>query len=217
MDKNATTSFSSWTSFSSSKPSEPWNQVIPPEWHLCFGDLLFLCYGLCTLRNFSIESWCVSLTLPRLWAVYHLSMFFSSLFSGKVNLVYHFDVSAWKLLSKENRIVSGQKGGEGDGSEVQTVLGAVPPFGVWWLIVSSVSPSLPPFHDYTADSADQEEHSLQEAALPPVTSSLIAAPITDPSQKFPQYLPLSAEDNLGPLPENWEMAYTENGEVYFIE
>lgn len=25
------------------------------------------------------------------------------------------------------------------------------------------------------------------------------------------------EDPLGPLPENWEMAYTENGEVYFIE
>ncbi|XP_029098915.1 membrane-associated guanylate kinase, WW and PDZ domain-containing protein 1 isoform X11 [Monodon monoceros] len=70
---------------------------------------------------------------------------------------------------------------------------------------------------FTADSGDQEEHSLQEATLPPVNSSIIAAPITDPSQKFPQYLPLSAEDNLGPLPENWEMAYTENGEVYFID
>ncbi|XP_007192473.2 membrane-associated guanylate kinase, WW and PDZ domain-containing protein 1 isoform X15 [Balaenoptera acutorostrata] len=70
---------------------------------------------------------------------------------------------------------------------------------------------------FTADSGDQEEHSLQEATLPPANSSIIAAPITDPSQKFPQYLPLSAEDNLGPLPENWEMAYTENGEVYFID
>ncbi|XP_065789397.1 membrane-associated guanylate kinase, WW and PDZ domain-containing protein 1 isoform X5 [Muntiacus reevesi] len=70
---------------------------------------------------------------------------------------------------------------------------------------------------FTADSGDQEEHSLQEATLPPVNSNIIAAPITDPSQKFPQYLPLSAEDNLGPLPENWEMAYTENGEVYFID
>lgn len=68
-----------------------------------------------------------------------------------------------------------------------------------------------------ADSGDQDEHTLQEATLPPVNSSILAAPITDPSQKFPQYLPLSAEDNLGPLPENWEMAYTENGEVYFIE
>nr|XP_048294377.1 membrane-associated guanylate kinase, WW and PDZ domain-containing protein 1 isoform X18 [Myodes glareolus] len=70
---------------------------------------------------------------------------------------------------------------------------------------------------FTADSGDQDEHTLQEATLPPVNSSILAAPITDPSQKFPQYLPLSAEDNLGPLPENWEMAYTENGEVYFID
>lgn len=28
---------------------------------------------------------------------------------------------------------------------------------------------------------------------------------------------VSPEDQLGPLPENWEMAYTENGELYFIE
>ncbi|XP_032215339.1 membrane-associated guanylate kinase, WW and PDZ domain-containing protein 1 isoform X18 [Mustela erminea] len=70
---------------------------------------------------------------------------------------------------------------------------------------------------FTADSGDQEEHTLQEAALPPVNSGIVAAPITDASQKFPQYLPLCAEDNLGPLPENWEMAYTENGEVYFID
>lgn len=26
-----------------------------------------------------------------------------------------------------------------------------------------------------------------------------------------------SEDPLGPLPDNWEMAYTEDGEVYFIE
>ncbi|XP_069875006.1 membrane-associated guanylate kinase, WW and PDZ domain-containing protein 1 isoform X11 [Dipodomys merriami] len=70
---------------------------------------------------------------------------------------------------------------------------------------------------FTADSGDQDEHILQETTVPPVNSSIVAAPITDPSQKFPQYLPLSAEDNLGPLPENWEMAYTENGEVYFID
>lgn len=70
---------------------------------------------------------------------------------------------------------------------------------------------------FTADSGDQEDHTLQETSLPPVNSSITAAPITDPSQKFPQYLPLTAEDNLGPLPENWEMAYTENGEVYFID
>ncbi|XP_037655847.1 membrane-associated guanylate kinase, WW and PDZ domain-containing protein 1 isoform X11 [Choloepus didactylus] len=70
---------------------------------------------------------------------------------------------------------------------------------------------------FTADSGDQDERPLQEPTLPPASASIPAAPITDPSQKFPQYLPLSAEDNLGPLPENWEMAYTENGEVYFID
>ncbi|XP_076984884.1 membrane-associated guanylate kinase, WW and PDZ domain-containing protein 1 isoform X2 [Tamandua tetradactyla] len=70
---------------------------------------------------------------------------------------------------------------------------------------------------FTADSGDQDERTLQEPTVPPANSSITAAPITDPSQKFPQYLPLSAEDNLGPLPENWEMAYTENGEVYFID
>lgn len=26
-----------------------------------------------------------------------------------------------------------------------------------------------------------------------------------------------SNDELGPLPDNWEMAYTEKGEVYFIE
>lgn len=30
-------------------------------------------------------------------------------------------------------------------------------------------------------------------------------------------LPPQEDDVLGPLPDNWEMAYTEKGEVYFIE
>lgn len=85
------------------------------------------------------------------------------------------------------------------------------------LLNSSVLVFFSPCAHRAADSGDQDEPTLQEATLPPVNSSALAAPITDPSQKFPQYLPLSAEDNLGPLPENWEMAYTENGEVYFIE
>ncbi|XP_074862250.1 membrane-associated guanylate kinase, WW and PDZ domain-containing protein 1 isoform X12 [Carettochelys insculpta] len=73
---------------------------------------------------------------------------------------------------------------------------------------------------FTADSGDQDEHnihSIRETAPPPVNSSITAIPTTEPSQKLPQYLPPSAEENLGPLPENWEMAYTENGEVYFID
>ncbi|XP_075794656.1 membrane-associated guanylate kinase, WW and PDZ domain-containing protein 1 isoform X28 [Pelodiscus sinensis] len=73
---------------------------------------------------------------------------------------------------------------------------------------------------FTADSGDQDEHNIhstRETAPPPVNNSVTAVPTTEPSQKLPQYLPPSAEENLGPLPENWEMAYTENGEVYFID
>ncbi|XP_038628725.1 membrane-associated guanylate kinase, WW and PDZ domain-containing protein 1 isoform X4 [Tachyglossus aculeatus] len=73
---------------------------------------------------------------------------------------------------------------------------------------------------FTADSGDQDEHSTQstrETTQPPVVNSVTSVPITESSQKPPQYLPLSVEENLGPLPENWEMAYTENGEVYFID
>uniref|UniRef100_A0A8B9TCG1 Membrane associated guanylate kinase, WW and PDZ domain containing 1 n=1 Tax=Anas platyrhynchos TaxID=8839 RepID=A0A8B9TCG1_ANAPL len=73
---------------------------------------------------------------------------------------------------------------------------------------------------FTAESGDQDEHNthiVREAAPPSVLDSHTNVPTTEPSQNLPQYLPPSAEDNLGPLPENWEMAYTENGEVYFIE
>ncbi|XP_060095472.1 membrane-associated guanylate kinase, WW and PDZ domain-containing protein 1 isoform X26 [Heteronotia binoei] len=73
---------------------------------------------------------------------------------------------------------------------------------------------------FTADSGEQDEHnthSTRETAPPPVNSSITTVPTTEPSQKLPQYLPPCAEENLGPLPENWEMAYTENGEVYFID
>ncbi|RMB98982.1 hypothetical protein DUI87_24527 [Hirundo rustica rustica] len=73
---------------------------------------------------------------------------------------------------------------------------------------------------FTAESGDQDEHNtriVREAAPPSTIESHTHVPTTEPSQSLPQYLPPSAEDNLGPLPENWEMAYTENGEVYFID
>ncbi|XP_058701477.1 membrane-associated guanylate kinase, WW and PDZ domain-containing protein 1 isoform X10 [Poecile atricapillus] len=73
---------------------------------------------------------------------------------------------------------------------------------------------------FTAESGDQDEHNthiLREAVPPSTIESHTHVPTTEPSQNLPQYLPPSAEDNLGPLPENWEMAYTENGEVYFID
>ncbi|XP_066051896.1 membrane-associated guanylate kinase, WW and PDZ domain-containing protein 1 isoform X21 [Chamaea fasciata] len=73
---------------------------------------------------------------------------------------------------------------------------------------------------FTAESGDQDEHNARagrEAAPASTIESHTHVPTTEPSQSLPQYLPPSAEDNLGPLPENWEMAYTENGEVYFID
>ncbi|XP_032606580.3 membrane-associated guanylate kinase, WW and PDZ domain-containing protein 1 isoform X19 [Taeniopygia guttata] len=73
---------------------------------------------------------------------------------------------------------------------------------------------------FTAESGDQDEHNthiVREAAPPSTIERHTHVPTTEPSQNLPQYLPPSAEDNLGPLPENWEMAYTENGEVYFID
>ncbi|XP_060622400.2 membrane-associated guanylate kinase, WW and PDZ domain-containing protein 1 isoform X14 [Anolis sagrei] len=73
---------------------------------------------------------------------------------------------------------------------------------------------------FTADSGEQDEHnthSTRDAEPSSVNSSITTIPTTEPSQKLPQYLPPCAEENLGPLPENWEMAYTENGEVYFID
>ncbi|NWW33559.1 MAGI1 protein, partial [Panurus biarmicus] len=73
---------------------------------------------------------------------------------------------------------------------------------------------------FTAEPGDHDEHNariLREAAPPSTIESHTHVPTTEPSQNLPQYLPPSAEDNLGPLPENWEMAYTENGEVYFID
>ncbi|XP_074909438.1 membrane-associated guanylate kinase, WW and PDZ domain-containing protein 1 isoform X17 [Buteo buteo] len=73
---------------------------------------------------------------------------------------------------------------------------------------------------FTAESGDQDEHNthiLRETAPPSAIDNHTNVPTTEPSQNLPQYLPPSAEDNLGPLPENWEMAYTENGEVYFID
>uniref|UniRef100_A0A8C7SNB2 Membrane associated guanylate kinase, WW and PDZ domain containing 1a n=1 Tax=Oncorhynchus mykiss TaxID=8022 RepID=A0A8C7SNB2_ONCMY len=51
--------------------------------------------------------------------------------------------------------------------------------------------------------------SIKCLIIPPVDSHI---PIATHAQ--PQASP---EDPLGPLPDNWEMAYTENGEVYFID
>ncbi|XP_062401870.1 membrane-associated guanylate kinase, WW and PDZ domain-containing protein 1b isoform X2 [Sardina pilchardus] len=76
---------------------------------------------------------------------------------------------------------------------------------------------------FTGDSSEPDEHtsvrpytthSLPSSAPPSAPSST-----TDgPQQPHPPlHPPPPEEDPLGPLPDNWEMAYTENGEVYFID
>ncbi|CAJ0937297.1 unnamed protein product [Ranitomeya imitator] len=73
---------------------------------------------------------------------------------------------------------------------------------------------------FTADSSEQDENPANNSQEPaaPLARILPSFPtITEASQKLPQYLPPTDEGRLGPLPDNWEMAYTENGEVYFID
>ncbi|XP_073425861.1 membrane-associated guanylate kinase, WW and PDZ domain-containing protein 1 isoform X7 [Dendrobates tinctorius] len=73
---------------------------------------------------------------------------------------------------------------------------------------------------FTADSSEQDENTANNSQEPaaPLARILPSFPtITEASQKLPQYLPPIDEGRLGPLPDNWEMAYTENGEVYFID
>ncbi|XP_068109909.1 membrane-associated guanylate kinase, WW and PDZ domain-containing protein 1 isoform X3 [Hyperolius riggenbachi] len=77
----------------------------------------------------------------------------------------------------------------------------------------------PEMNSSFTDSSEQDENSTNTTQeIPtPLIRTLPSFPITEASQKLPQYLPPVDEDILGPLPENWEMAYTENGEVYFID
>ncbi|KAM7423135.1 hypothetical protein PAMA_010927 [Pampus argenteus] len=78
---------------------------------------------------------------------------------------------------------------------------------------------------FTGDSSELEEihHSVQpfashqsEPSYPGTTPSPTS--ITESTQQsHPHLSHPPPEDPLGPLPDNWEMAYTENGEVYFID
>ncbi|KAG8435873.1 hypothetical protein GDO86_007098 [Hymenochirus boettgeri] len=72
---------------------------------------------------------------------------------------------------------------------------------------------------FTGNSSEQDEHTInfKQDKVPPVVRILPTFPNTEAPEKLPHYLPPSDGQRLGPLPENWEMAYTENGEVYFID
>ncbi|KAJ8379099.1 hypothetical protein AAFF_G00231040 [Aldrovandia affinis] len=75
---------------------------------------------------------------------------------------------------------------------------------------------------FTGDSSEQDQWPvLQLYALkqkvPSYGLSSASASTTDSSKHTHGHLQPPKEDPLGPLPDNWEMAYTENGEVYFID
>ncbi|XP_053091831.1 membrane-associated guanylate kinase, WW and PDZ domain-containing protein 1-like isoform X14 [Pangasianodon hypophthalmus] len=69
----------------------------------------------------------------------------------------------------------------------------------------------PPPLLFTGDSSRQEVHAPSSAL-----NNVAASPAATMASSHHPQLPLE-EDPLGPLPDNWEMAYTENGEVYFID
>ncbi|XP_058844583.1 membrane-associated guanylate kinase, WW and PDZ domain-containing protein 1-like isoform X5 [Acipenser ruthenus] len=74
---------------------------------------------------------------------------------------------------------------------------------------------------FTADSSEHDEHISTHPPprekAPSYSVNNAAVSITENSQQPHPHLHPPEEDELGPLPENWEMAYTENGEVYFID
>uniref|UniRef100_A0A8C6UM35 Membrane associated guanylate kinase, WW and PDZ domain containing 1 n=1 Tax=Neogobius melanostomus TaxID=47308 RepID=A0A8C6UM35_9GOBI len=68
-------------------------------------------------------------------------------------------------------------------------------------------------NSFTGDSSEFDEihHSVRPFA-PHQTATTESTQQPHPNLSQPP-----PEDPLGPLPDNWEMAYTENGEVYFID
>ncbi|KAI4881713.1 hypothetical protein NFI96_007391, partial [Prochilodus magdalenae] len=71
---------------------------------------------------------------------------------------------------------------------------------------------------FTGDSSEPDEHHSVRPFAPSYRLNNALASTTDGTQNthtHPSHP--SDEDPLGPLPENWEMAYTEDGEVYFID
>ena len=77
------------------------------------------------------------------------------------------------------------------------------------------------------ESSEHEDKSTDASGEVAVEASIQAPASTEPPvegeevpkspSKSPDKVPDVDEEELGPLPDNWEMAYTEKGEVYFIE
>ncbi|XP_062856802.1 membrane-associated guanylate kinase, WW and PDZ domain-containing protein 2 isoform X2 [Trichomycterus rosablanca] len=76
----------------------------------------------------------------------------------------------------------------------------------------------------TPESSEHEDKSTDASgevpppSCPPETPTLMGTDAPEEEQDAPKFLVDSqSNDDLGPLPDNWEMAYTEKGEVYFID
>ncbi|XP_055077605.1 membrane-associated guanylate kinase, WW and PDZ domain-containing protein 1b isoform X3 [Periophthalmus magnuspinnatus] len=80
-------------------------------------------------------------------------------------------------------------------------------------------------NSFTGDSSEFDELQHSVRPFPPHqsapsylgTTPSPAATTESTQQPHPHLSQPPPEDPLGPLPDNWEMAYTENGEVYFID
>ncbi|XP_017278493.1 LOW QUALITY PROTEIN: membrane-associated guanylate kinase, WW and PDZ domain-containing protein 2-like [Kryptolebias marmoratus] len=79
----------------------------------------------------------------------------------------------------------------------------------------------------TPESSEHEDKSTDASGEVAVEGSIQAPASSEPAtegeeapkspSKSPSKAPDVDEEELGPLPDNWEMAYTEKGEVYFID
>ncbi|XP_060713581.1 membrane-associated guanylate kinase, WW and PDZ domain-containing protein 1b isoform X1 [Tachysurus vachellii] len=71
---------------------------------------------------------------------------------------------------------------------------------------------------FTGDSSEPDEQPSVHPFAPSHRYNSVPTATTESTQNTHTHPSHPAdEDPLGPLPENWEMAYTENGEVYFID
>ncbi|KAK7896201.1 hypothetical protein WMY93_021526 [Mugilogobius chulae] len=68
----------------------------------------------------------------------------------------------------------------------------------------------------TPESSEHEDKSTDASGEVAVEGSSHLPPPLSPPQRE-RRIPDANEEELGPLPDNWEMAYTEKGEVYFID
>ncbi|XP_064786716.1 membrane-associated guanylate kinase, WW and PDZ domain-containing protein 2-like isoform X1 [Oncorhynchus masou masou] len=83
----------------------------------------------------------------------------------------------------------------------------------------AITPETSEHEDKSTDGSGEvsvvEAPTLPPPATEPPTEG--EEPPEGDSPKSPPKLPEGDEEELGPLPDNWEMAYTEKGEVYFID